>query len=60
MVVGRVEEGDTLHQARRVRPLGALAALPDHQEEPNLGAAVALAARAGLVGAPGEWLRNIY
>ena len=46
-MVGRVEEG--IHQA----------ALPDHQEEPNLGAVVALAARAALVEAPGKRLRNI-
>lgn len=58
--MGRVEEGGILlHQARRVRPLGALVALLDHREGPNLGAAVAAAAPAALVGAPGEWLRNI-
>ena len=62
MVAGRVEAGDILHQARRARPQGALEALLDHQEEPNLGAAVvlvAVAARVALVELPGEWLRNI-
>ncbi len=56
-MVGRVEAGDMLRQARRVPPQGALEALPDHQEEPNLGAAVALAAvaaRVALGGPPGD------
>lgn len=59
MAVDRVAVGDIHHLARRVHPQGALVALPDHQEEPNLGAAVAVAARVALVEPPGEWHRNI-
>ena len=58
----QVAVGDIHHQARRVRPQGALVVLLDHREEPNLGAAVALvavAAQVALVGPRGELLRDI-
>lgn len=59
VVGGRVVADIHHHQARRVRPQGALVAPLGHQEEPNLGAAVAVVARVALVGPPGKWVRNV-
>ena len=68
MVVGRVEVGDIhlqAHQAhhlvRRARPRGALVAHLDHQEAPNLEAAVApgvVAAQVAPVEPQGDWSRT--
>ena len=60
--MGPVEVGATRRRrAHRARHLEAPEALVAHQEEPNLGAAVAVAVavQAALVGLPGKWIPDI-